>query len=241
MTDPYLATASAYDLYALPYRAEIERALEAAVPLFRPDRGPILEIGAGSGANAGWVLDRLPAAHVLALEPSAAMRSLALGRIAGRPDWHPRITVRPEGFFDRDLPAELGGAVALGVLGHFDVGERAAVLAELAARLPAGGGVVLDLQAPARPAPVEPYEFTAATVGEIAYRGIAEARPIGGEAMRWRMTYIALDGDRVLTEETTEHVYHHPAPETFDAEAERAGFEARPLDETSTFRLLERR
>lgn len=238
--DRYRATASAYDLFSAPYRAAQLAALSEALPDFHPDAGPILDIGAGSGASSAHVLERLPAARVIALEPSAAMRSLALGRIAGHPEWFPRITVRPEAFFDADLPDRIGGAIALGVLGHFDTGERQALLAELARRLPSGAAILVDLQDPQRPERVEPYEFTAATVGGIVYRGIAEAWPVDDETMRWRMSYLAVDGERVLTEDTVEHVYRHPGATRFRRECEDAGFDPRRQGD-GTFWLLARR
>ncbi|HMR48087.1 MAG TPA: class I SAM-dependent methyltransferase [Arachnia sp.] len=240
MTDAYAATASAYEFFALPFRDAQYAALDRLVPSLRPDAGPILDIGAGSGAFTAWALERFPAARVVALEPSPAMRALLLARIAASPAWYPRVTVRPEGFFDATLPERLGGAIALGVLGHFDPGERRAVLAELAARLPRGGAALIDLQEPQRPRRIAPYEFTVATVGDLTYRGIAEAWPMGIEEMRWRMTYLSLEGERVLTEETTEHLYHHPAPDLFAREAEDAGLTARRLEE-GPFWLLERR
>ena len=112
-----------------------------------------------------------------------------------------------------------------------------AMLAELANRLPTGGAALVDLQAPELPERVDPYVFTAEAVGEIAYRGIAEAWPLGGEAMRWRMTYLSLDGERVLTEDTVEHVYHHPSPAAFAAECAAVGLRAGRLH--APFLLLE--
>jgi hypothetical protein len=53
------------------------------------------------------------------------------------------------------------------------------------------------------------------------------------------MTYLTVERDRVLTEETVEHVYHHPAPDRFRQEAEAAGFRPQRLD-TATFWLLVR-
>lgn len=237
--DASAAVSGAYDLFASAARPAQRAALDALLPLLRPGHGPVLDVGAGSAALTAVVLERLPAAQVIALEPSDAMRSLALCRLADRPEWFGRVTVRPEDFFSATLPARIGGAMLLGVIGHFDPGERAAVLAELAARLPPGGAVLLDLQAPERPRRIEPYAFSAATVGEIAYRGIAEAWPVDTELMRWRMTYLSLDGERVLTEATVEHLYRHPAPAVLRAEAERAGFRAEPLAD-GTHWLLER-
>ncbi|MFV0374742.1 class I SAM-dependent methyltransferase [Microbacterium sp.] len=221
--DPYAASARAYDLFSAAARPGQSAALAAVLARLQPPAGPILDIGAGSGALSADVLDALPDARVVALEPSPAMRSLMLSRVAARPDWHRRITVRPEDFFSATLPARLGGALAIGVLGHFDPGERAAVLAELAARLPRDGVALLDLQHPERPTRVEPYEFTAVTVGDLTYRGIAEARPVDTELMRWRMTYLSLEGERVLTEETVEFDYRHPAPAVVAMEAASVG------------------
>lgn len=237
--DAYAAAASAYDLFARPYRDAQYAALARLLPHLRPDAGPILDVGAGSGAFTAWALTELPTSIVLALEPSPAMRALLLARVATHPEWHPRLTVRPEGFFDATLPARIGGAIALGVMGHFDAGERAAVLAELADRLPARGAALIDLQHPERPQRIEPYEFTVATVGELTYRGIAEAWPVGTETMRWRTTYLSLEGERVVTEDTAEHIYHHPAPDLLAREADDAGLAAHRLDETS-FWLLTR-
>lgn len=227
--DTYEAAAGAYDLFAMSHRPAQEAALERLLPRLRPEAGPILDIGAGSGANTAAVLERVPDAHVLALEPSRAMRALALSRIAGRPEWHERVTVLPDDFFAASLPARIGGAILTGVIGHFDPGERSAVLAELAARLPAGGAALLDLQHPERPRRVEPAEFTAAAVGGLSYRGIAEAWPIDTELMRWRVTYLCLEGERVLTEDTAEYLYRHPAPATVAREAGELGLRIAPL------------
>ncbi len=122
MSDSYAATASLYDLMNAPWRAAQIAALERLLPLLRADAGPILDVGAGSGANLEWVLDRLPDARLHALEPSPSMRSLALARIAAHPEWFARVTLRPEDFFSATLPDSLGGAILLGVLGHFRSG-----------------------------------------------------------------------------------------------------------------------
>ncbi len=129
MDDPYAATATAYDLFARASRDPQAEALRMLLPRIHPEVGPILDVGAGSGANAAFLLEHVPDARVYALEPSRAMRSLTLARVAAHPEWFPRVTIRPEGFFDATLPERIGGAVLLGVIGHFDPGERAAMLA----------------------------------------------------------------------------------------------------------------
>lgn len=237
MSDPYAATAGAYDLLNAPWRSAQVGALERLRPLLRPDAGPILDVGAGSGLNTAWVLQSLPDAQVVALEPSPAMRALSLSRIAGHPEWRERVTLRPEDFFTAALPPRIGGAILLGVLGHFDAGERAAVFAELADRLPDGGAALVDLQQPERAEAVPAATMARSRVGELEYRLIGEAIPAGGDRLRWRMTYLSLEGERVLTEDTAEHVYHHPDPATVTAEAATVRLDAERLDATSYWLL----
>lgn len=238
--DPYAATAGAYDLYTAEYRDSQIAALQELRPRLRPSAGPILDVGTGSGLNCAWVLSQIPDSEVIAIEPSPAMRALTLQRIAAHPNWFHRITVRPEDFFSAPLPTTLGGGILLGALGHFDAGERAAVFAELAARMTTGAAALIDLQEPETPTRVEPFEFTAARIGQLHYKGIAEAWTAGGETMRWRMTYLALEGERIVTEETADHLYHHPSVSTVADEAARAGLELERLGQTSYWLLRSR-
>lgn len=235
--DAYAVSAPVYDLSVASFRPGQVAALERLLPLVRTGSGPVLDIGAGSGLNTVFVLERLPDAQVYALEPSPAMRALTLAKVAAHPEWFNRVTIRPEGFGAAPLPEAIGGAVLLGVLGHFSPDERAALFAALAARLPEGGAAVMDLQPPARPERVEPYEVAIAQIGELTYRGVAEGWPIDGERMRWRMTYRTLDGERVLTEESAEHVFRHPDPEVIRAEVRAAGLSLGQIGET-TFYLI---
>lgn len=236
-TDPYQASASMYDLMAMNVRGEQVAALKSLTRYLFPQHGPILDIGAGSGLNTAYMLEHLPGAEICALEPSAAMRSLFLARLATRPEWFPRVTIRPEDFFSTTLPREIGGAVILGVLGHFDPGERAALFAELADRLDRGSAALIDLQAPERPVRIKPYEFSVATIGELSYRGIAQGWPIDDEQMRWEMTYLTLEGERVLIEDTAEYTFRHPHPETIRTEASNVGLALTQLDNSSYWLL----
>ncbi len=236
-SDGYAATASMYDLMSAGAHPARLAALEALLAVLRPEAGPILDVGAGSGLNAVAILERIPDARVLAVEPSPSMRALLLAKLAARPEWFDRVTVRPEDFFSAPLPERIGGAILLGVLGHFDPGERAAVIAELADRLPGGGGALFDLQEPGRPRRIEPDEVTVARIGELEYRCIAEGWPVDDELMRWRMSYLTVEGERIVLEDTVEHGYHHPSAARVAAEAAQVGAGIRRVGE-STFWLL---
>lgn len=237
--DGYAATAGAYDLFNQIARPAQTSAMTELLAAVRPEEGPVLDVGSGSGLNLMTILEGLPEATAFGVEPSPAMRGLALAKIAEHPEWFDRVTLWPDDFFSAPLPERISGAVLLGVLGHFDAQERAAVLAELAARLPSGGCALIDLQAPERPQRVEAFEYTAARVGALTYRCIGEAWPVDEERMRWRMTYLALEGERVLIEDTAEHLYHHPSPQAVAAEAAHVGLGLRRLGE-KTFWMLTR-
>lgn len=229
--DQYYASASAFDLHSLAFRPVQEARIASIRDLLLPRAGVILEIGAGSGAVTGMLLDALPKAKVLSFEPSASMRALAMQRIAARPDWFERVTLRPEAFDAELLPSRIGGAVLLGVLGHFKAAERTALFAGLARRLPPGGVVLFDLQPPERPQHVPASVFSSVRVGALEYLAMSEGEPAGADAMRWRVRYVVRDGDRVIDSRSAEYLFHHPNPAVLAAEAGRAGFDMRPLDE----------
>ncbi|WP_235593539.1 class I SAM-dependent methyltransferase, partial [Priestia megaterium] len=75
-TDRYGATAGLYDLMAASCRPAQLTAVESLLAVLRPNVGPILDLGAGSGLNTAAVLDRVPEAHLFAIEPSPSMRAL---------------------------------------------------------------------------------------------------------------------------------------------------------------------
>lgn len=230
--DGYAATAGAYDLLNGPFRAAQVAAIEPFLLHCRPEAGPVLDVGAGSGLNTELVLSRLPGATVLAIEPSPAMRALLLGRVAGHPEWHRRVTVRPESLAEAPLPPVLGGVIMLGVIGHFAADDRRRALTEVGRRLAPGAPLILDLQEPLTPTTIPPATFGEAELGGLRYRGRLEARPDGADWMVWRMTYQTVDGDRIVYEASTEHRYCHPAPAALRAEALAAGLEADRADGT---------
>lgn len=228
--DSYAALAGVYDLVVQPFAAAADAAIRMAASAMRPDDGPVLDIGAGTGRPALVLLDALPSASVLAVEPSPAMRSVLLAKLAARPDLHQRITVVPGHLDALQLPERLGGALALGVIGHFDVDARRRLLADLAARLGSGASLLLDLQPPVEPQDVPPARYARVDVGALTYECWGEATVVHGDLLRWTIRYLTLDGDRVVELRQAVYHYHHPSLETFTGEAEAAGLTVTALD-----------
>lgn len=237
MMDSYAATASAYDLLNLRFRTAQLAALSHCLPHFRSDVGPILDIGAGSGLNTALVLERLDDARILAIEPSAAMRSLLMAKLADHPEWHHRVTVRPEVFGDAPLPDRIGGAILLGVIGHFDAEQRQNVFRSLARRLARAAPALIDLQAPERAEDVAPFQFAEVCVGDLTYRGVGHAVHVGDDKLQWHMKYQTLDGDQILHQTSTDHIYHHPPADKVQREAQAAGLTINHIGD-STFWML---
>lgn len=237
-SDAYAATATAYELFNEPFRAAQLESLDVLLPRLVPAAGPLLDIGCGPGQNSIWLLDRVPDARVLAIEPSAAMRALAMQRFAARPD-RERVTLWPSDLASAPLPERIGGAVMLGVIGHLDPSARRELFATLSPRLSAGGTVLLDLQLPERPVDVPVGEFARGRVGDLTYVGVMSASPVGGDAMEWTMRYQTWRGETLLEEQAAVHRYHHPAHDAVIAEAAAHDLRLERIG-TSTYWLLHR-
>lgn len=231
--DDYRATAGMYDLITEEYVDTQVSALDEMLPLVDAQNGPILDIGCGSGRHLAYILEALPAVQAIGLEPSDAMRSLALGRLAANPGWRDRVTLRTEGALEAPLPDQLSGVIMLGVFGHFTRLERSELIAQLAGRLPEHGPILLDLQLPEEPAEIAPYVVADTHLGALRYRCLAEGTPLDGEAMRWQMTYQTLDGDAVIEHHTAQSIFHHPRHELVREEMREHGLTLTRLPDTT--------
>ncbi|MGO1739391.1 MAG: SAM-dependent methyltransferase [Actinomycetaceae bacterium] len=231
--DPYRATAGIYDLVVEGYVDAQLAAITTFLPYVDVDHGPFLDIGCGSGRHLAYALDVFPTARAIGLEPSAAMRSLALGRLCARREWRDRVTVRPEGALEAPLPDTLGGVLMLGVFGHFTSAQRHDLLERLCARLPERGAILLDLQMPEEPVEVPRSVVADTRMGDLRYRCLAEGAPVEGEAMRWRMTYQTLSGDTVLEQHSGESIFHHPSPGLVVEEMRAHGLALTRLQDTT--------
>lgn len=200
MTDAYGITAEFYDLLAGAYWDVKVAALAAALEGARPEAGPILDLGAGTGLATMAVADALPTATILAVEPSPSLRAVLHARLAARTDLQDRVTVWPTDLAGAELPDRLGGAVAISMLGHLDPAERTGLWSLLAARLAPGAPAVIELQPPARPESVPATEFARARLGDLEYEGSGAAEPDGPDSVRWTMTYRVLRSGRLLSE-----------------------------------------
>lgn len=202
MIDPYAATAEFYDLVAVPLWERKGSVLAAALRQARPDLGPILDIGAGTGLSTEAVADAVPDAKVIAVEPSAAMRIALATRIAVR-GLTDRVTIVADPVGALAFPDRLGGAVVYGVLGHLPAADRTRLLTTLGERLAPGAPAVVELLDETAPPTPAPTRIARVPVGEhhieVWSRG-SEYEPDQqqGGSVRWTLTYRLLHRNTVL-------------------------------------------
>ena len=161
-----------------------------------PADGSAVDLGAGTGLATEVLLRELPEAAVLAVEPSAPLRGVLLGRLHG-PDTVDRLTVVPAGAEEVELPAALSAVVAMNMIGHLDPDARATLWAAVAPRLRPAAPLVINVQWPSEAVDVAPMSMEVRQ-GEAVYGVTLQARPTAAERIVWTMAYTTRRGGRVV-------------------------------------------
>lgn len=156
-----------------------------------------VEIGAGTGRIALELAAR--GVHVYCVEPSAAMRSALLTKVAQRPEIHPLVTVLP----DEGSGFELGRAVPLAyadkVLQHFLTDdEMLAMLRNVRRHLEPEGLFLFDAMGAQEPRDVPPTVWGERRVGEMLYRSTWEVRMLSQHYYKLDVLYETLHGDHLV-------------------------------------------
>jgi SAM-dependent methyltransferase len=199
--DPYgEATAEFYDLLAAGMWDTFGPALGRLLADVDPSNGPIVDLGAGTGIGTVHIHAAVPAARIVAIEPSKAMRAVLHTRLAQHPDLLRLVTVVPFGIEDAALPESISGLVASAVLGHLDTPTREGLWRTLAERLAPGAPAVIGVLPPARPEQVPPTRYRELAVGEHVYEGWMQGDVVDERRMRWTMTYRVKSGEHTVYE-----------------------------------------
>lgn len=185
--------------------------------------GTIVELGAGTGIGTELVLDTVPGAPVLALEPSAALRAVLIARLVSHPQAE-RLTVLPCTAQDAVLPERICAVLGAHMVGHLDSGDRRRLWRELAARLAPGAPVLLTAEGPDAPVTIPWFSPIEVRAAGLTYSVTGSAEPDGPEVVHWRMRYTTRSDDGVVlhTAETA-YRYHTVGVEALAAELSDAG------------------
>lgn len=229
--DAYAATAEFYDLVSESMWASLPVAVAEALAGCHPSSGPVIDLGAGTGLSTVAVADALPRTDILAVEPSASMRAVLLSRLRGRPDLRERVSVIPATAQQAELPARLGGVVALFMIGHLDTAARAALWRSLAGRLAPGAPVVVGLVPPERPEAISETSYHVARQGIFDYQGAMAGVPAGSDAMDWTMTYRVRQDGNVVHEQVNRFHYRTVSRDDLASEARTVGMSCDTSDD----------
>ncbi|GAA5040044.1 thiazolinyl imide reductase [Thermocatellispora tengchongensis] len=196
---PYTPTAEFFDLAASGHvTGGTALAVVDALKGIDPGRGPIVEIGAGTGLITRALAKALPDAEIVAAEPAAGMRAVLTSRVFSDEDLRHRVTVTDQSAPDLDLPGVISAAVVCGVAGHLDASGRATLWRRLAERLAPGGVIVVELMSMDRPGSLPPTRLARESVGRQTYEWWFSGEPAGGDLMRLRTTWrVYRDGELV--------------------------------------------
>ncbi|MFC4034733.1 class I SAM-dependent methyltransferase [Streptomyces polygonati] len=228
MIDHYSPSAEFYDMVAVRHIASSGPPLARVLAGIDTGRGPVLEIGAGTGRVTEVIAAALPGAEILAAEPSATMRAQLMARVARDPGLRARVTVTDGAAQDMALPDRLSAVVIFGVAGHLSRSERMILWRKLAGRLPEGGLIVVELMGVTAPRVIPPTMSLRETIGQQTYEWWIGGEPAEGDAMRFTTTWKVIHEGRTVREVADSYDWH-----TFDVAqlARESGMTARRIVE----------
>jgi SAM-dependent methyltransferase len=198
--DPYQQSAEFIDLMIRDAWGQIGPAVTQGLGSADPARGPVVDVGAGSGIGTRLIAEALPGVEIVALEPSVAMRAVLLARVADSPELRRRVTVLADPVQTARLPERCSAVVALHMLGHLPPEDRRGLWRLLASRLEGGGLALVNLLPPIEPVVVPDTVMADVAVGRRRYQGWARAEPAGADQVVWHMTYRTLSDGEVVDE-----------------------------------------
>lgn len=183
-----------------------------------------VEVGAGTGRIALELAAQ--GVHVYCVEPSAAMRSALLVKIAQRPEVHPFITVLPAEGADFDLRQKVPLAYAVGVMQHFLTDEEMlAMLRNVQRHLEPGGLFLFDAMGALKPKDVPPTRIGEERVGEMLYRSTYEMRMLSPDYYKFAVSYEIFRGDRLVESIEESSVRRYVRRESVHRLLQQTGFE----------------
>lgn len=222
--DGYTGSAEFFDLAARGHTARTAPAVVAALAGVDAGAGPLLDIGAGTGLVTTAVAHAYPELRIVAAEPSPAMRAILTSRVADGP--RDRITVTGADAATVDVPERICAAVLCGVAGHLDAAARRTLFARLAAALPPGAPVVVELMGLSTAAALPDTRLFTTRLGEAHYEWWMSAEPAGPDLVRLHTRWCVRHGDGPAREVRDSYQWH---TFTVDQLAAEVGFDHEPL------------
>jgi SAM-dependent methyltransferase len=129
--DPYAESGEFIDVLSQDAWRAPRTPVTEAMRHARPDQGPIVDIGAGTGLGTVLAAQAVPDAEVIAVEPSLILRAVLLARLVGDDDLRRTVTVQATDAAGMTLPPRLCGVLAMNMIGHLAPDRRRQLWADL--------------------------------------------------------------------------------------------------------------
>jgi hypothetical protein len=225
--DPYAESGEFIDVLSQDAWRALRAPIADGLRQAAPGRGPIVDIGAGTGLGTMLVADTVPDVEVIAVEPSPILRAVLLSRLAANDGLRHRVTVQATDVDGMRLPPRLGGVLAINMIGHLTPAQRRHLWADLRPRLAPAAPLIVNLQPPAEPTVVPDSPFTSVPIGHRTYQGSGGARPAGDDMVTWTMRYRILDEDGAVDRElVVDYPWHVLSPQALLDELTGSGYAA---------------
>jgi len=228
MEEIYDANAEYYDTITRERVAGLHHVVADFATQIERDGAPVLDIGAGTGRLTVHLARLIAPCEVIAIEPTRSLRAILASRIADDDQLATQVTIIPRTLdvAIEMLPAQIGGAIAFGVLPHLGPLQRQQLLQLLADRMAPGGRALVEVMPPwtTDPVPMSPVADT--TIGRHRIECFMQAQPVGSDQLRWKMTYRRTDERGLAVHEASaDSVCWVTTPDAFELDARRCGLQ----------------
>ena len=184
----YGETVEFYDLSALSQIGNKKIVLNKFADMVKDLDGIILDIGAGTGKTTIEMANMICDKEIIALEPSAYMRTAFMARLMEHNEVKERISLLPIDVGKYSFRDKISGVMCMGVLGHLKRDEQEKLLYKLEL-----------LEPKFFVAPVG-SRISVATQGRLRYETyITDIKQVGMDQWTWRLTYKVFCGKNIVS------------------------------------------
>lgn len=160
----------------------------------------ILDIGAGTGKTTIEMANMICDKEIIALEPSAYMRTAFMARLMEHNEVKERISLLPIDVGKYSFRDKISGVMCMGVLGHLKRDEQEKLLYKLDKNLNINVPILIELLEPKFLVAPVGSRISVATQGRLRYETyITDIKQVGMDQWTWRLTYKVFCGKNIVS------------------------------------------
>ena len=189
-----------YDLSALSQIGNKKIVLNKFADMVKDLDGIILDIGAGTGKTTIEMANMICDKEIIALEPSAYMRTAFMARLMEHNEVKERISLLPIDVGKYSFRDKISGVMCMGVLGHLKRDEQEKLLYKLDKNLNINVPILIELLEPKFLVAPVGSRISVATQGRLRYETyITDIKQVGMDQWTWRLTYKVFCGKKIVS------------------------------------------